>query len=281
MKPFFAVLVTLLSLTCSSQAEKTGAEVTIVPGVTAIQPGVPFTVALHIQPASKFHTYWRYPGIVGLPTSVKWNLPEGFQAGNIEWPTPKIVDMASHPAHGFHREVLLPILVTPPSKITSENVTLTGHLSWMACHRECYPGFAKHELTLPVNRSGKAAPHPRWARAIARERASLPRESDLWVVTLESSQDTDPILVRLRATPESAVDPGEIYFFSEDGQMTSEPPQRVAREEDGSYLITGTRSDFSPKGCITLPGTLVASRGWNRVGDLPAFRAQPSYPNPE
>ena len=281
MKPLFAFLGALVILAGSSPAEKTGAEVRIVPGVTAVQPGVPFTVALHVQPARNFHTYWRYPGIVGLPTSVKWALPEGFQAGNISWPTPKIVDMASHPAHGFHRELLLPIVITPPAEITGESVTLTGQLSWMACHRECYPGFAKRELTLPVNRLGKAKPHPRWAPAIAREQSNLPRESSLWTVTVESLPDTSPILVRLRATPQSNADPGKIYFFSEDGQITSEPPQDITRHKDGSYLITGTRSEFSPKDRLTLPGTLIASKSWNRAGTLPAIRAQPAYPTRE
>ena len=281
MKPFFALLGFFLILASSSRGEKSGAEVRVVPGVTAVQPGVPFSVALHVLPAKNFHTYWKYPGIVGIPTSVKWTLPGGFRAGEISWPAPKIVDMASHPAHGFHRELFLPILITPPAEITGETVTLSGQLSWMACHRECYPGFAKCELTLPVNRSGQASPHPQWAPAIAREQADLPRESDLWTVTVESLPDTTPILVRLRPTPKSSLDPGEVYFFSEDGQITSEPSQTVTRQKDGSYLISGTRSEFSPEGRSSLPGTLLASNGWNRGRTLQAIRARPAYPTRE
>ncbi len=270
----FAAL--LLSLPLPVQA--TGADIQFVSEVKSIQPGVPFTVALHILPDKHYHTYWKYPGIVGLPTSVKWRLPEGFHAGEIAWPTPEVVDMAGHPAHGFRRELFLPVVITPPKKLSVSSVTLTGELAWMACHKECHPGFATRSLTLQVNRAREAKPHPRWAAAIERERDALASKTDLWKVSLESQADETPVVIRLRPTTGAAADPGDIYFFSEDGQVTSEPAQKAARQADGSYLITGTRSEFSPENRTTLPGILVASGGWAEGRTLPAFRAQPAYP---
>jgi len=272
--PLFAAL--LLSLPLPVQAA--GADIQFVSEVESVQPGVPFTVALHILPDKHYHTYWKYPGIVGLPTSVKWRLPEGFHAGEIAWPTPEVVDMAGHPAHGFRRELFLPVVITPPKKLLGNSLTLTGELAWMACHKECHPGFATRSLTLRVNQARETMPHPRWAAAIARERDALARKTDLWKISLESQADETPVLIRVRPTRGAAADPGEIYFFSEDGQVTSEPAQKAMRQPDGSYLITGTRSEFSPKGRTTLPGTLVASMGWSAGKPLTAFRAEPSYP---
>ena len=270
----FAAL--LLSLPLPGQA--TGADIQFVCEVESVQPGVPFTVALHILPDRHYHTYWKYPGIVGLPTSVKWQLPEGFHASDISWPTPEIVDMAGHPAHGFRRELLLLVVITPPEKIPTNAVTLTGELAWMACHKECHPGFATRSLMLPVNHTRKPRPHPRWAPAIKKERNALPRECMLWKVSVESYPDETPVVIRVRPAKGSSGNPGEVYFFSEDGQVTSEPAQKAIRQPDGSYLITGTRSEFSPKDRTTLPGTLVASMGWSAGKPLAAFRAEPSYP---
>ena len=177
--PLFAAL--LLSLPLPVQAA--GADIQFVSEVESVQPGVPFTVALHILPDKHYHTYWKYPGIVGLPTSVKWRLPEGFHAGEIAWPTPEVVDMAGHPAHGFRRELFLPVVITPPKKLLGNSLTLTGELAWMACHKECHPGFATRSLTLRVNRARETMPHPRWAAAIARERNALARKTDLWKVS--------------------------------------------------------------------------------------------------
>ncbi len=274
LTPLFLLLV----LSAPLPVQAVGANAQFVSELESIQPGVPFTVALHILPDKHYHTYWKYPGIVGLPTSIKWQLPKGFRAGEIAWPTPEVVEMAGHPAHGFHRELLLLTVITPPKKLPVNSVTLTGELAWMACHKECHPGFVTRSLTLPVNRDREIRPHPEWAAVIATEREALPRETDLWKVSIESKPDVTPVLIRVRPKTGAAADPGEIYFFSEDGQVTSEPAQKVKRQPDGSYLISGTRSEFSPKKKTTLPGTLVASRGWAGGKPLSAFRAEPAYP---
>ena len=112
--PIKSSLALLFSLALASAEQETqGADLKFVAAVSAIQPGVPFTVALHIRHEEGFHTYWKAPGIVGLPTMIEWKLPPGFSAGPIEWPSPELVDMASHPAHGYHRDVLLLTKKTP------------------------------------------------------------------------------------------------------------------------------------------------------------------------
>jgi thiol:disulfide interchange protein DsbD len=269
----------LCSLALASAEQKTqGAQLKFVADVSAIQPGVPFTVALHVRHEEGFHTYWKAPGIVGLPTMIEWKLPPGFKAGPIEWPSPELVDMASHPAHGYHRDVLLLTRITPPKTIEAKSVTLVGDLTWMACRKTCHPGFALRKITIPVTKEAKAKPHQRWATSIATERANLPGPSALWIVTLESKQDASPIIVRVRPAKGASPGPGNLYFFSADGQLTSEPPQQVARQKDGSYLITGLRSEFAPQQKETLPGILVASKGWAAKGKLPAFQVAPPFP---
>src|SRR5262245_53837871 len=64
-------------------------KIELVSEVTSIVPGKPFYVGLHLQHQPGDHTYWRFPGIVGVPTGIKWELPEGFKAGPIEWPEPQ------------------------------------------------------------------------------------------------------------------------------------------------------------------------------------------------
>src|SRR5690349_5590369 len=67
----FAVLVVSLcsAVIChSSFAEPLSIE--LVSEVTSIQPGMPFYVGLHLKHQEHYHTYWRFPGIVGVPTSM-------------------------------------------------------------------------------------------------------------------------------------------------------------------------------------------------------------------
>ncbi len=279
LKQSLALGIALASWATAAAEEKTaGADLKIVSEVAALQPGVPFTIALHIHHHPGFHTYWKNEGIVGVPTSIDWMLPKGFKAGPIQWPAPEVVEMATHPAHGYHRDVLLLVEITPPDQIAAESVILQGELTWMACSKTCHPGFGTRRITLPVNRDREVRHDARWAAEIAKERRNFPAPTDLWAVIIESKRDASPIRVRLRPAKDSAGDPGRIYFFSEDGQISSEPPQIAKRQTDGSYLIVAERSEFGPEKRDTLPGTLVASGSWIASGKLPAIRARPRYP---
>jgi thiol:disulfide interchange protein DsbD len=282
MKTILLSVLPLLPILLSSLApagpEKTiGADLQFVSDVAAIQPSVPFTVALHIHHHEGFHTYWKNPGIVGVPTSIKWTLPEGFAAGPIPWPAPEVVEMATHPAHGFHRDVLLLTEITPPAKLVADSVTLTGSLAWMACARECHPGFATRTITLAVNQAAQATPNPAWTDKIAQERRNLPAPSNAWRATIESKRGESPIRLQIKPANDTAGDPGTIYFFSEDGQISSEPPQVATRQPDGTFLITAERSEWGPKDYSALPGILVASQSWTRKATLRAIRASPRY----
>src|SRR5688572_10915548 len=42
----------------------------LVSEVASIQPGSPFYVGLHLKHKEHYHTYWKFPGIVGVPTDM-------------------------------------------------------------------------------------------------------------------------------------------------------------------------------------------------------------------
>ena len=60
-----------------------------------IVPGESFTLGLRITHAPKYHTYWEYPGVVGIPTEFQWKLPKGFTAGEVQWPRPEQTKMGA------------------------------------------------------------------------------------------------------------------------------------------------------------------------------------------
>ena len=125
-------------------------EINLVSEVESIQPGQPFYVGLHLHHAAGYHSYWKFPGVVGVPTKIEWQLPDGFTAGEIEWPEPQSVKMAQIKAQGFERDVLLPIKITPPANLKAGQVVqLRGNASWMVCAQRCNPGFAEVRLELP------------------------------------------------------------------------------------------------------------------------------------
>ncbi len=117
VRGWFAVLMCLCGFTPPVFAASNPLAISLVSEVTAIEPGKPFYVGLLLKHRDGDHTYWKFPGIVGVPTNVEWNLPEGFKAGPIEWPEPQRVMMFQVKAQGYEGETLLPVRITPPESL--------------------------------------------------------------------------------------------------------------------------------------------------------------------
>src|ERR671912_2099998 len=48
--------------------------------VASVKPGEEFTLGVLLKIKPKWHIYWKYPGDAGLPTTVKWKLPDASAA---------------------------------------------------------------------------------------------------------------------------------------------------------------------------------------------------------
>src|SRR5690606_8970528 len=86
----------------------------LVSEVTSIQPGATFTVALRQLMGEHWHRYWKSPGDSGQETYIEWELPEGFEAGEIQWPYPERIDAGPLSSYGYSDEVFLLTDITAP-----------------------------------------------------------------------------------------------------------------------------------------------------------------------
>ena len=125
---------------------------------SAVVPGQPFKVGVLLRMAPHWHTYWEFPGDAGIPTEIKWNLPTGWKAGEIQWPIPlKIVEPGDIQIYGYHDEVLLLQEITPPTAVAQSSVQLSAEVTWLVCEKICIPGGSKLQLELPVSATSAAA----------------------------------------------------------------------------------------------------------------------------
>ena len=130
----------------------------LLANTTTIVPGRPFTVGVLLRMAPHWHTYWKFPGDAGIPTEVKWNLPPGWKAGEIQWPIPlRLAEPGDIQIYGYHDEVLLRQEITPPASFTDSSVKLAAEVSWLVCERICIPGSASLQLELQVGAEAAAA----------------------------------------------------------------------------------------------------------------------------
>ncbi len=130
----------------------------LVSEVIAVEPGKPFWVALRLEHAPTWHTYWSFPGDAGLATEIAWDLPPGFSAGPIQWPVPKVYLQEDIVNYVYEGTTLLLVEITPPAVLPGASVVLRGEASWLECDpSQCVPGGASVSLNLPVAPAGASS----------------------------------------------------------------------------------------------------------------------------
>ncbi len=239
---------------------KTGhVEAELVAATKAFVPGEPITVALRLAMEKDWHTYWQNPGDSGLPTTLAWKLPAGFEAGSIAWPAPHALPVGPLVNYGYEGEVLLLVELTAPRSLPSGNaVTLQARADWLVCKEVCIPDGADLTLTLPVETAVQA--DPRWGPPIAAARAALPRPLAGWQATAEGK---GPTIEMKLVPPAGAADPGALQFFAyEESKIEPSRPQTV-RRDGGAYLLTLPVSFNLSGGYGRVAGVLTAANGFS------------------
>ena len=273
------VLFSLFVIRHSSFGQ-TGLQIQLVSEQGAIVPGKPFTVGLYLQHDRGWHTYWRFPGIVGVPTQLKWNLPKGWKAGELVYPEPERTLMFKIKAQGFDRDVMLRTELTPPANVKiGDQITLAGTASWMCCGNSCHPGSMELSLTLPVAETVEL--NDKWHKLLNEERARVEQTSDAWTAT--ASEKGEVITLSLKPATAAARrsknqrEADKIIVFTEDGWFDTDKPQLIQRHEDGSLTITLTKADAylgntPPK---TLRVIVRNDSGWLQYGKLRCLQIAP------
>jgi thiol:disulfide interchange protein DsbD len=142
----------------------TGPEVTarLTADVTAIQPGKPFTAAVHFSVPSGTYFYYRTGGSFGLPTKVAFAAPPGFEVEPAQFPTPEIKyeqvggELSVH--YVYKKDTFISATITPPKDLqVGQSVELSAPVSFQFCLEDgaCFPPKPETlKLTLPVVSEG-------------------------------------------------------------------------------------------------------------------------------
>lgn len=209
-------LVALVPMAAQGQVKAS-----LVAPETSIQPGRPFTVALRMEHEPHWHSYWLNAG-TGYPTRLKWELPAGWTAGEIQWPTPILIK-DSHgtvTGHGYDGVLYLQVPVTPAADAKpGQSITLKAAASWLMCADICIPGSQDVSLTLPVSTDA-----PRQNAAVQAGIAKMPMPHDARGWKVAAVRDDDSVALHVAGTDEVR-DP---HFYSESEFIQYDAPQNVA-----------------------------------------------------
>ncbi len=247
-------------------------------------PGAPAWLGLAITHQPHWHSYWKNPGDSGMATTLRWTLPEGVTAGEIEWPTPQRLPVGPLINYGYEGELLLPVALAWPPTFTAGAIDVKLRAEWLVCKDVCIPQSGEFALRVPV---GPTAP---LAHAAAFERARGARPQSLAGVTALARVQAEALTVEVSGLP-APWSGKRIEFFAEDAGVIDHAA-RIEQRWGGDSLhlrvpLSAQRSE-SPqpmRAVLATPGqpagvalSFAVEGGWPAPGAAPPLGTPPLPP---
>src|SRR5881275_1578382 len=249
---FFLWLPVLMAMTAQAQIYqgKQLVQADALANVSAVVPGEPFLVGVRLKMQPHWHTYWKYPGDAGIPADIKWELPEGWRAGSIQWPIPlKLQEPGDIQIYGYHDEVLLIQQIMPAKNFTSPTVKLSAKVNWLVCEKICIPGDAVVTLSLPSAPTNS----PANTGLFARFQKQLPGSPG---TNFSASWKSDGTGLVLNVTQPDLAKFPSVEFFPSPPENVAVGHPRLESHEGGAYTfripLDNAKQDFK-----SLPGLIV------------------------
>lgn len=271
MRAFFLfVLCVLVARADTGEVRKIGPlEMGLVTETLGVSEEGSFWLAWRIRRDNGWHTYWKFPGDVGVPPTVLWDLPPGLQAGELIFPAPQRIMMAQVGAHGHTGETLYLCKFEPkvPFRV-GESIRIKGQFSWLTCSQTCLPGYT--DLSIEFKVTKKTSPDPMWKPRFDLFRQQQPVDPPKdWIPTVSSH--SDGFALTLPSLPGDQ--PSAVRFFGEGRMIRSNAPQTLRRGKEGWELLL-TKSPWARKGETHLNGLLYRREGWGKGSSNPYYRVQ-------
>ncbi|MCR5873512.1 thioredoxin family protein [Phenylobacterium sp. J426] len=214
----------------------------LAPEARGVAPGQTIHVALVQKIQDGWHTYWRNPGDSGEPTSIAWELPAGWTAGEFVWPAPHRLPVGPLVNYGYEGQVVLPVPLTAPATARpGETLTLKAKATFLVCAEICIPESADLTLDLPVV-AAPAPADPRWGPTIRQALAETPKPAGL---SAAFSGDASGLKLAVTGAAVAGADLADAYFFPFSGTAIDHAkPQPIERGPEGLTLTLPPGVDF-------------------------------------
>ena len=226
------------------------AKISIVSETNSFQPGQSSWVGVLFDLEKGWHIYWVNPGDSGEPPKIQWQLPMGFQAKAIRWPTPVRLGTGTVIDYGYEGRVLLPVQMQVPADYKAgKPATLSADIRYLICREVCIPAKAQASLTIPSgNAANTVAGRQLFESTFANSPKPLPAG---WKATASDSGGFFVLSVETGTSESKAT-----FFPLEQDQIDNAAPQSVSAAARG-VQIKLRKSDQLVKPISVLKGVVV------------------------
>ena len=211
-------------------------------------PGETVMLAFHMTPDAGWHGYWENPGDAGLGMTVKWTLPDGVEAGALQYPVPGTLVLSGLMNHVYERDyaVLVPVRI-PANAAKGAVLPVRVKASALVCDDKlCLPQDFSLATELTVG-DGKIAPESRarfdgW-------RAKLPRPLTIGARDALYELTDDRLRIGVKLPQSLTLDTPHLFAATTD-VIDYAAPQHFYRS--GDWLVMEGKPNVTPG--VTIDG---------------------------
>jgi len=139
------------------------------------RPGETVIAGIELKMDVGWHTYWKNPGASGMPTSIKWTLPAGLTAGEIQWPPPEKLPEEDLTTYIYQGETMLLVPLKLAAELKPGKLEIRAKVSWLECEVMCLPGDSDVSAVLEIGVTRKES---RNSNLITAWQKRLPQSAD-------------------------------------------------------------------------------------------------------
>ncbi len=221
-----------------------------------IAPGETMYLGFHQELNEGWHVYWQNPGDSGLPLTLNWQLPEGWSAGEIQYPVPHQLSVPPLMNYGHEGKPTFLVPITAPATAKPGDIAnLSVKAGWLICEEICVPENADLEIAIPITKT-YAAPDTFGAVIIADAVAALPVAAPFAAVAFDQN-GAPAVQLKLQDRPLGTAH----YFPYAEGLI--EPAGRVLETvdaEQGMALLFTAGFDYDPASFSGLDGVVTFTK---------------------
>ena len=221
-------LATLIGSVALGQARMQHTKLDLIAEVSSVAEDSTFSVAIVLDPDPGWHVYWKNPGDNGTAPDETWTLPEGFNAGKLQYTAPSFVPFMQFMSYGYDDKALFVTEISSPSEFDGP-IKIECSVNWLVCDDSvCVPENGKVTLSIP---KGSGENLSNWHADFEAARAKQPQKVD-WNAEFVATEETVEIEVQI---PEDAGDISDVWFFPAARKLINHAQPQVI-SVDGSVI---------------------------------------------
>ena len=260
--PFFILFFCVLVLGTAVQAQTTdvtwvengpNVHVNVYPSQTTLEGGETIQLVIEQIIRPHWHTYWQNPGDSGDAMRIRWNLPEGFEAGNFQWPIPIKLPVGPLTNYGFEEHVLVLQDLTLPEELPEGVIEIPVSYDILVCKEICIPESI--DTTLILNDGSEVREELFKAAG-----SGLPITHDAWSSAV-SQDDENTLLFIETHLPQDELSKFEIEFFPYEYGLVQNADIPEVKVEGSVISLSQAKGDFDLEQVKNASGVIVLEDG--------------------